>query len=362
MRLPFLQLESDFLAHGGAEVAALARCTLVQAIGHVALLRAWAVSHATDESPPDGRVVGEAAGRRIEAAAQWAGERGALLQALVDAGQVAQVPEGDDAGYRILHLEPYQTAWERNAKAKARMANRRERGANGREQSANTRELSANEVRTDANAPRATSERSAKFVRQTQMQTQMQMQREASAASQQGPGSAPPGVAAEVEAYVESGLREQDDGMPMTQPPLVDVPPAPARTPRASSPRASPPPKTTEEEREARKLVEEVHERVLGKPYRWEAEDWTALRTCLSPSCSGSDLHALEHVWEYGLKLGSEWPGCMRLRALASQWTQLEDHERKASTLPDNPRLQRQQVGGDVPRIPQVARMYSGQG
>lgn len=147
MRLPFLQLESDFLAHGAAELAHLARCTAAQAIGHVSLLRAWAVSHAGDDAPPDGFVAGNAAGRRIEAAAQWQGERGALLEALLDAGQVQQ--EAD--GMRVLHLDPYVSAWNKNAKAKERMRTARERSTNMRE--------------TDR-------ERSSKFGRQMQMQTQ----------------------------------------------------------------------------------------------------------------------------------------------------------------------------------------------
>lgn len=108
MRLPFLQLESDLLAHGGPEVASLAGCTLAQVIGHLSLLRAWAVSHAGDDAPPDGWVPGEASGRRIEAAAQWAGERGVLLKALIDAGQV----EACEGGHRVMNLEPYAKVWE----------------------------------------------------------------------------------------------------------------------------------------------------------------------------------------------------------------------------------------------------------
>lgn len=109
MRLPFMQLESDLVAHGASTVARLAGCSVPQALGHIALLRAWAVSRATDEAPPDGMVLGDAAPRLIEAAAGWEGEKGALLQALVDAGQVERLPDG----LRVLHLNPYVTAWER---------------------------------------------------------------------------------------------------------------------------------------------------------------------------------------------------------------------------------------------------------
>lgn len=164
MRLPFMQLESDLVAHGASTVAALAGCSVPQALGHIALLRAWSVSRATDEAPPDGFVPGDAAPRLIEAAAQWTGEKGALLQALLDAGQVAR----EETGLRVLHLNPYVTAWERNAKAKARMANARERSQNMRV--------------TDG-------ERSAKFGGQTQTQTQTQKE---TAASQGAADAGPP--------------------------------------------------------------------------------------------------------------------------------------------------------------------------
>lgn len=129
MRLPFLQMESDLLAHGGPEVANLAGCSLPAAVGHIALLRAWAVSMAGDDAPPDGWIAGDSAGRRIEAAAQWQGERGRLLEALCDAGQVAT----EDGGIRVLHLGPYAEAWERNLRSKERMRSLRERSHNNGE-------------------------------------------------------------------------------------------------------------------------------------------------------------------------------------------------------------------------------------
>lgn len=138
-------MESDLLAHGAAEVAHLAGCSVPLAVGHIAMVRAWAVSMADDSAPPDGWVAGDAAGRRIEAAAQWTGERGRLLEALTDAGQVRV----EDGGIRVLHLEPYAKAWEQNAKSKERMRSLRERSAN-------------------------TGARTAKFDGQTQTQTQTQ--------------------------------------------------------------------------------------------------------------------------------------------------------------------------------------------
>lgn len=198
MRLPFLQLESDLIAHGAAEVAQLAGCHVTQALGHIALLRAWAVSHAGDDAPPDGWVPGDAAGRRIEAAAQWGGERGALLQALLDAGQVQEEP----GGMRVLHLEPYVVAWNKNAKAKERMRTARERSANMRE---------------------SNNERSAKFGGQTQTQTQTQKETTASQAPDApGPGDDLPDASEHAEEVPE-------------RPALELVSPATGRKPRQPS-------------------------------------------------------------------------------------------------------------------------------
>lgn len=169
MRLPFLQLESDIISHGAAEVSHLARCSIPQALGHIAMVRAWAVSHATDEAAPDGWVPGDASGRRIEAAAHWQGENGALLQALVDAGHVRSEP----GGHRVLRLEPYAKAWEQNRKSKERMRNARER--------------SANTPVTDANGSVSEPERSAKFDGQTQTQTQSSSASQATANAAQAP-------------------------------------------------------------------------------------------------------------------------------------------------------------------------------
>lgn len=163
MRLPFLQMESDLIAHGAAEVSHLAGCSIPQALGHIAMVRAWVVSHATDNAPPDGMVPGEAAGRRIEAAAQWSGERGALLQALLDAGQV----RAEAGGVRVLHLEPYVKAWEQNRKAKDRLARHRERNANVRVANG---EHAADGGVSETLPDRSDGVRSAKFAGQTQTQ------------------------------------------------------------------------------------------------------------------------------------------------------------------------------------------------
>lgn len=175
MRLPFIQLESDLIAHGAPEVAALAGCQVPVAIGHIAMVRAWAVSMADDSAPPDGWIAGEAAGRRIEAAAQWTGERGRLLQALKDAGQVRD----ETGGIRVLHLEPYAKAWEQNAKSKERMRMLRERSTNNHEQ------------------PSGDPERSTKFGGQTQTQTQKEetdLPHPASASAGNGQGELLPDV------------------------------------------------------------------------------------------------------------------------------------------------------------------------
>jgi hypothetical protein len=189
MRLPFLQMESDLLAHGAAEVAHLAGCSVPLAVGHIAMVRAWAVSMADDSAPPDGWIDGEAAGRRIEAAAQWAGERGRLLEALKDAGQVRT----EQGGIRILHLEPYADAWARNLQSKRRMAKLRARSQNIGEHAG-----------TDG-------ERAATFDGQTQTQTQIN-----SSATQEPAGAVPPpaGKPFALEEQPPPGSRRRKDRTP----------------------------------------------------------------------------------------------------------------------------------------------------
>lgn len=205
MRLPFLQLESDIIGHGAAEVSHLSGCSIPEALGHIALIRAWAVSLATDEAPPDGHVSGDSAGRRIEAAAHWRGEKGVLLQALIDAGQVRH---GLDGLY-VLRLEPYVEAWNKNRTAKERMRTLRER-------SANKRERTEQEGDTD-------DERSAKFGGQTQTQTQ----REETA-------SQAPAVAATLTADLPDATDEAEE-LP-ARPTLELVAPVAGKAPRKAPP------------------------------------------------------------------------------------------------------------------------------
>ena len=165
MRLPFMQLESDLLAHGAPQVGALAGCTPIQALGHIAYLRAWAVAQATDEAPPDGWARGPDAADAIEAAACWGGEPGRLLRALKVAKIIVVTPDG----VQVQGMEPYAKAWEQNAKAKERMRVAREQQAKRRAIEA---ERSANSGVTGPNVPRNDGERPAKFEEQTQTQTQ----------------------------------------------------------------------------------------------------------------------------------------------------------------------------------------------
>lgn len=165
MRLPFMQLESDLLAHGAPQVGSLAGCSPIQALGHIAYLRAWAVAQATDEAPPDGWARGPDAADAIEAAACWGGEPGRLLRAL----KVAKVVIVTADGVQVQGMEPYAKAWEQNAKAKERMRIAREQAANKRSMRA---ERSANSGVTEPNEPRNESERPAKFSEQTQTYTQ----------------------------------------------------------------------------------------------------------------------------------------------------------------------------------------------
>lgn len=151
MRLPFLQMESDLLAHGLDGMAALLGCSAAAALGHVGLLRAWAVSRAGDAAAPDGWVPGPNAARLIAAGARWEGDASAFVAALSDPGVTQLAIE--EGGIRILHLEPYVQAWERNASAKERMRNARERSANVQRTSAHVSGQTQTQTQKEADLP-----------------------------------------------------------------------------------------------------------------------------------------------------------------------------------------------------------------
>lgn len=344
MRLNFLQMNRGEVARARI-MARYLSITDAQAVGMVLLLKEAALEVAVD-GDLSGTIPDEAWMEWVAAAVGWdVANAGAIGAAMARCGFAIALPSGRMA---VASLEVYEAT----AKTSSARSEAGKRGAAKRWGKAQATGNDGKAMAPDGNTEKETETEKEKVL----------------PAVQEGPVSGPPpagqSVDADLDAYVERGLREAS-GHVATQPPLVDVPPSP---PRATAARAAPQqrtptaPRTTPEEREAKKRVEEVHENVTSKPYAWGAEDWTALRRCLDAPCADGDLDELEQVWSYALQLGTTWPGCMRLRELASKWTQLQDHRRKANAPPDNPRLQRQQVGGDVPRVAQVARMYGGQG
>jgi hypothetical protein len=210
MRLPFMQLESDLLAHAAPQVGSLAGCGPIQALGHIAYLRAWAVAQATDDAPPDGWARGADAAEAIESAACWGGEPGRLLRALRVAKLVLVTPEG----VQVLGLEPYRAAWEKNQKAKARMDRFRARNAN-------VRVTDGEHERTNGDPASTDDVRSAKFGGQTQTQTQTQKESSSLSAGADEPEELPDAT---------------DDAQPVAQPPLFAVETPPEKPKRKTGP------------------------------------------------------------------------------------------------------------------------------
>lgn len=294
MRLPFMQLESDLVAHGAALVGQLAGCLPAQALGHIAMLRAWAVSQATDETPPDGLVRGDAAPRLIEAAAQWQGARGTLFEALLDAGQVQRESEG----VRVLHLEPYAKAWERNAKAKARMANGRERSAN---------------------KPVTASERPAKFTGQTQ--TQMEDVEETTTS---------PAPADAVSDGVDDLPDATEDAVPDERPLLTLAYAEPDRPepkkPKASKPKPPAEPRGDPRHKPLTDALVAADAEVTGKPYGHRGgRDAKAVSECLAladqDAATSADRAPVEVLRRW--RIARRWrgfPACNSLSDLAANW------------------------------------------
>jgi hypothetical protein len=137
MRLPFLQLDSGFIAHRAPTVAALLGCSRAQAIGHLACLWSWALSQGPADAPPTGLIIGPNAARVLRAAAEWEGEPQMLLDVLQD--PTVGLVEVVDGGFRIRGMERYARAWEKSESSRARAEKSRERARTVRERNTDVR-------------------------------------------------------------------------------------------------------------------------------------------------------------------------------------------------------------------------------
>ena len=258
------------------------------------MLRAWAVSQANDETPPDGLVRGDAAPRLIEAAAQWQGARGVLFEALLDAGQVQRESEG----VRVLHLAPYAKAWERNAKAKARMANGRERSAN---------------------KPGMGREHSAKFMGQTQ--TQMEDVEETTSS---------PSPADAVSDGVDDLPDTTEDAVPDERPLLTLAYAEPDRPepkkPKAQKPKPPSEPRGDSRHKPLTDALVAADAEVTGKPYGHRGgRDAKAVSECLAladqDGATSGDRAPAEVLRRW--RIARRWrgfPACNSLSDLAANW------------------------------------------
>lgn len=124
MRLPWLQVDQDAFERG-VELAAILGIDEAQAMGHIVHLWRWALSRPADPELT-GTVAGPTSVVQIEAGARWRGERGALVDALVDVGLI------EDAGaeQRVRGLERYRRELQkRDADRERKAEDREKRGA-----------------------------------------------------------------------------------------------------------------------------------------------------------------------------------------------------------------------------------------
>jgi hypothetical protein len=121
MGLPYYQLDADFIATTSKLLAARLKVSKREAIGLVAELIPFVVeATSTQETPPDGVFIGPDAASDIEAGAEWRGEPGALISALV----ATRVVERLELGLRFRGCDRYAAAWVNSEKrsSKARKA------------------------------------------------------------------------------------------------------------------------------------------------------------------------------------------------------------------------------------------------
>jgi len=136
MDLPWYQVAADWMTRDAPTVANLLRAgntplavrDVQRVIGLGCLLFAYAVDKTwNSETPPDGVFLGPGAGDRLEAAVQWDGPRGALIEAFV----TADVIERLDGGLRVRGCERYESLWRKNQHKPGRHGRKRDgRGTN----------------------------------------------------------------------------------------------------------------------------------------------------------------------------------------------------------------------------------------
>lgn len=120
MRLPYLQVDGDFITQKARTVAALLGCSHAQAVGHLSLLWAWTLSQGSDDAPPSGLITGQHAARIVRAAAGWEGAAEAFVDVLSDpgVGLLERLPDG----FRVRGMERYRKAWDKQRKDRDRKA------------------------------------------------------------------------------------------------------------------------------------------------------------------------------------------------------------------------------------------------
>lgn len=328
MRLNFLQLAREELARART-MARYLGVSEAQSVGMVLLLKAAALEVAPEDDLT-GTIHDPAWGEWVAASVGWdMTASGVLAAAMARCGFVMALPSG---AMCVAGLDVYakgkKTSTARSEAGKAGAAKRWGSKPDGKPMAND-----AGAMATDSNIEK-------------------EIEKEiGSAASQRAPAEAAPppeglpptfraeapALEPEVEAHLDAALREETPPAPTParrqpiQPVLVPVPPTP---PRGSTPRKPLEPKTTEEERAAKARVESTYLEVMGEKYPWGAEDWAQLRLCLGPDRADGDLEKLDERWACALRLGARYPGCAKLRQLASNWGALLPHLRPVEAPP----------------------------
>lgn len=132
MILPWIQVDREAFERA-AELAAILDISEAEAGWSIICLWRWALSRPSD-SGLSGIVSGPTAVAQLEAGMRWKGERGALVEALVEIGLLRRARTGDQ--FKVRGLDRYRATIKRNAteaarrRAKRAAESRSERGSN----------------------------------------------------------------------------------------------------------------------------------------------------------------------------------------------------------------------------------------
>jgi hypothetical protein len=118
-KVPFMQLDTDFIHATAKRLAVRLKRKRVEMIGMFSLMVDFAIdATSTDDEAPTGILTGSDAVAELETAAEWDGESGAFVAALIALDVIEQLADG----VRVQGMKRYAATWLKRQKDRHRAA------------------------------------------------------------------------------------------------------------------------------------------------------------------------------------------------------------------------------------------------